>query len=196
MRALHHWASRVYAAWMLGVVDSQTASASRRALGCMPMGFSGSYVVAATDGPLAESEWIRDLGLTELGRAEDGRWHLLKVDDFVKPTKSVSAVLGCPVLAADVVDSDFAVLTARLPDGRGWRWVLSPEMARGYGAPETEIGDPDESAAEVMTWAETGGLEPDRDAVREHLARESDPFAEDLVLHFFRALGLHFRESQ
>jgi hypothetical protein len=159
------------------------------------MGCFGSFIVAATDQPSAYVEWIRGSNTDELWRAQDGMWHLLQVDDFVTPTKAVSAGLGSPILAAHVVDSDFAVLTALLPDGRGWRWILSPEMARGYDAPEADIGDPDESAAEVVAWAGSAGLEPALDAVREQLTRESDPFAEDLVFDFLRALGLRFGDG-
>ncbi|MEV6208006.1 hypothetical protein [Kitasatospora sp. NPDC051914] len=93
---------------------------------------------------------------------------------------------------ADKSDSDFAVVEAFDADGPTWTCVLSPETALDYDCPQDWIGEPAETARTAADWAAAHGLTADHAALAAVLAAESDPFAEDLVLELFAALGLPF----
>ncbi|RKE16812.1 hypothetical protein BX266_0050 [Streptomyces sp. TLI_171] len=110
------------------------------------------------------------------------------------PGNSIVEDTGAPVLAAHVMDGDFAAVQAASPGGLSWRCALSPEMAREYEFPEEWIGDPREVAEVAVAWAMEAGCQPDPDAVLAALVSEAKP-ADALVPVLMCALGFGFTEE-
>ncbi|WP_158715048.1 hypothetical protein [Kitasatospora phosalacinea] len=158
------------------------------------IGFTGFFLLARSERPATELTVVRAVGATTdaLWRAGNSDWQLLQGCSTEDPDLAATAATGAPALIASVFDSDVGWVRAGSPEGRAWECFLSPVMAREYGIPEEEFGDPDEIAGRAAAWAREAGMRPDPEAVRAVLVAKGDPFAEDLVFDLVQALGFVF----
>lgn len=158
------------------------------------MGFWGSYLIARTDGPLAEHAAVTALGGDiDLTVGTGGGWQVVAVHaaDPTETGGALAALLastGAPALAAIVADSDFASVTARSPGGADWDTVVNPQGAASYGFPIAPADDAVVAAA--AAWAEEAvGSPSDPAALRTALLTEN-VFAEESLQQLGRALGV------
>ncbi len=158
------------------------------------MGFTGSFFVARSGRPLLELPTVVAVGSDPYAWWRDGQWQMLQVWPMGDPGSSIMEDTGAPVLAAHVVDGDFAAVEAASSAGPGWRCALRPDAAREYGLPEERIGDPRDVAELAAAWAKEAGRRPDAQALFATLATETGP-ADTLVPTLLRALGFGFTEK-
>lgn len=158
------------------------------------MGFTGSFFVARSGLPLLELPAVVVAGGDPYAWWRDGEWQMLQVWPMGDPGNSIVEDTGAPVLAAHVVDGDFAAVEAASPSGLSWKCALRPEAARGYDFPEEWIGDPREVTELAAAWAREAGRQPDPEAVFAALVAEAGP-AEALVPTLLCALGFGFTEE-
>jgi hypothetical protein len=146
------------------------------------MGYTGRVVLARGDG------WAGDAD--ELSRDRfSGGWRAIAFDgDPRLPLQALADRTGAPVLAAFIMDSDCADVTAASPAGRSWHAYLHEHTALEYGAPELDDTTDDRVGA-ATAWAIEAGLTPDREAIAEALAGH-DTFVENTLAGLFAALGL------
>lgn len=160
------------------------------------MGFSGSFVVARSEGPLAELPAMQQAGGDLSWSAQDGAWQIVQLHGGGRPADSIVRETQAPVLVAQVFDGDVAAVDAASPKGLRWECVLSPRTAQdSYGAPERLLTRNQEAAPLAADWARERGHQPVADAVAAVLAAEADPFAEDLVRELLSALGFRFERG-
>ncbi|MER5641105.1 hypothetical protein ABT095_29665 [Kitasatospora sp. NPDC002227] len=158
------------------------------------MGFTGSFFVARSARPLVELPAVVAADGEPYAWWRDGEWQMLQVWPMGDPGDSIVRDTGAPVLAAHVMDGDFAAVEARSPGGMSWKCALRPQSAREYDFPEEWIGDPREVAEVAAAWAREAGRKPDPEAVVGVLTSDTWP-AEGLVPTLLCALGFEFTEK-
>ncbi len=107
------------------------------------MGYWGDFVVARSDGPLAElPPFVARPGCSDddkdcltVCQVRPGGWqtaqmcHYLPGDDYQWWLKALVAATGSPVLIATVVDSGICQVRALAPSGTAWETFLDPRSS-------------------------------------------------------------------
>jgi hypothetical protein len=150
------------------------------------MGYWGHLVLVRSDAkPFAfgpDPDPVADLGQG---------WRVYRVDgesdDLPGAVRVLAQRIGAPALAAYILDSDCAALSAATPAGEAWSTMLNPDLvAEEYGASRP---DPDADLRAALRWAAAAGLTADEQVVRDALAG-SATFVEDLFFDLLAGLGL------
>ncbi|RSM74258.1 hypothetical protein DMB66_02290 [Actinoplanes sp. ATCC 53533] len=138
-----------------------------------------------------QHRYVRQLGdgwqLVETG----GR---IEAPELRKPCRRLATSTGRPVLAAQVFDSDWALLCAAVGDRAG-RVTRLHDVEEGCcdehgpkGLPGPSGRAVEDVVGELLEWSATAGLRADPAAV--HAAVTGDQLADDTVFAVVRALGL------
>ncbi|MEU5244752.1 hypothetical protein AB0G81_11675 [Streptomyces asoensis] len=187
------------------------------------MGFSGHVVFARGERPLLDAPVFDGLG-AEAKRAvhawppRPGGWQTLQFDHGVWEDALLGALVewsGAPVCAADVSDSDVALVTGVDTGGRRWQawlnldlaaallveepedvddtslWAVSDEFAAALSRKRAELEAEVPADAEgARAWAAAAGVPASAEQSRvEELMRSHETFVEDLFDLLLDALG-------
>ena len=166
------------------------------------MGYTGTIVVGWSSGLLVHEDGMTDFGhkhmyVRPLGDGwqlvECGGW--LEPPDLPGPCRRLAASTGRPVLAAHVLDSDFALLCTATDDTTATPVTRLHDVAPGCcdrHGPQSRPGpsgrETETVVAELLAWSAAAGLPADPAGVR--AAVTDDQLADDTVFALVRSLGV------
>ncbi|BEL04538.1 hypothetical protein Q0Z83_027290 [Actinoplanes sichuanensis] len=161
-------------------------------------------MVARPDRLLSRQDGVQGVGpqhnlLRELG----GGWQMLESlsrepsPDLARVSTAVAASTGRPALTLDVIDSDCAVMCAATP---GWTgplthlWDVRRPCPAYHHQPAGHLPpvlrEPEEVAAELVTWAETAELRPDPERLLEIVSPPDGGADRDRLFALVTAVGV------
>lgn len=188
------------------------------------MGYSGCLVFARCERPLLEAPVFDGAGEELRERVHEcwprpGGWQTLQFDNGVWEDEHLPPLVewtGAPACAADVFDSDVALVTGLGRDGRRWQAWLGLDQVAALFVAEPDDGDDsslywgtpecDEavrrkraeldaevpaSAAGALAWAAAAGISEtaQQQSRIEEVLRGSEVFVEDLFFELLDELG-------
>ncbi|GAA3794466.1 hypothetical protein [Streptomyces chiangmaiensis] len=187
------------------------------------MGFSGHLVFARSKRPLLEAPVFDSINqeLKDTVHAwcpRPGGWQTLQFDHGLWADNYLLALVGwtgAPACAADVSDSDIALVTGLGTNGQRWQawlnldnaaalfteepedlddvslWVGTPEFNEAVRRKRAELDvDVPADAEGALVWAEAAGIPATaRQSRIEELLRSRETFAEDLCSALLDELG-------
>ncbi|MBC9718838.1 hypothetical protein H9Y04_40555 [Streptomyces sp. TRM66268-LWL] len=187
------------------------------------MGFSGHVVFARSERPLLEAPLFGSAGPAQQGDVHEwaprpGGWQTLQLKQGIWADEHLSALVawtGAPACAADVSDSDVALMTGLDPTGRRWQawlhldnaaallvgepedvddmslWMATPEFEEAIRHQRAELdADVPADAEGALRWASAAGLHATPQQSRiEQLLRAQGTFVEELFDELLDELG-------
>jgi hypothetical protein len=123
----------------------------------------------------------------------DGNWQMLQCFAEDLQVADLVADTHAPAMTIFTIENEWAHVTAASPSGPSWFWILNPEGARHYDAPDA--GPIEEVTAEAVGWAAEADLTPDPARIATAIGIRPGPFSEG-VSEFLEALGLRFAHRQ
>jgi len=163
------------------------------------VGFWGSLVVVRSQTGLAGLPALEIHVDDQDAEWRGGDWAVGQFGDADLDLSAVAALAlqtGAPALAAQIYDSDNAVIRGVIPGHEGWETTLRPASMRskleflGQDYDTLFPMSPDEATAAAVSWARAAGLSPEVHHVARLFRAEDCVFVEELYFSLLEHLGL------